>query len=408
MKVQKSFVSVVVLSALVAFRPSPAAAGDKEQAKRLFDSGVKLMQLEDFAAATADLERSVALYPTQNSLFNLANCYKGLQRYADALEVLARLRRDFGDKLKSEIKSAAERHEQEIQALVARLTIKTAPDDTSVNLDGRDLGAGPVLGPLVLAPGDHKLEATRVGHRSLQRSVRLVSGESRTEVLHLAPEPGSVVLRTDVPGATVLVDGEEAGKTPLASAISLPPGSHVIAVRAVGHQQAERTIDVRPGEAQVLDITLVPFEATKPATVSSAGSTAQPAVDLTSSTSEAGKANPRARLWRVVAWSSAAVAVASGVTALVFWKVLGDGRMDDAKNDDAKYKSTGNTNARDDSHTAFNDAQRDGHIAAGFGIGAGVLAIAAVGAFWAQAIQPDAPTTQTRVSVSPFGLNVRF
>jgi tetratricopeptide (TPR) repeat protein len=145
---QRSFVSIVVLSALVAFRPCPAAAGDKEQAKRLFDSGVKLMQLEDFGAATADLERSVALYPTQNSLFNLANCYKGLQRYADALEVLARLRRDFGDKLKPEIKVAAERHEQEIQALVARLTIKTAPDDTSVNLDGRDLGAGPLLGPL--------------------------------------------------------------------------------------------------------------------------------------------------------------------------------------------------------------------------------------------------------------------
>jgi PEGA domain. len=407
-KMQRSFVSMVLLSALVSFRPCPAAAGDKEQAKRLFDSGVKLMQLEDFGAATADLERSVALYPTQNSLFNLANCYKGLQRYADALGVLARLRRDFGDKLKPEIKAAAERHEREIQALVARLTIKTAPDDASVNLDGRDLGAGPVLGPLVLAPGDHRLEATRVGHRSVQRSVRLVSGESRTEVLHLVPERGSVVLRADVPGATVLVDGEEAGKTPLASAISLPPGSHVITVRAVGRQQAERTIEIRPGEAQVLDITLVPFEAAKPANVSSADKTAQPGVDVASSTSEAAKENPRARFWRVVAWSSAAVAVASGVAALVFWKVLGDGRMDDAKKDDANYHTTGNLDAQNESHAAFAGAQRDGHIATGFGIGAGVLAIAAVGAFWAQASQPDAPTAQTRVSVSPFGFNVRF
>jgi hypothetical protein len=215
-------------------------------------------------------------------------------------------------------------------------------------------------------------------------------------------------LRTDVPGATVLVDGEETGKTPLASAISLPPGNHVITVRAVGRQQAERTIEIRPDETQVLDITLVPFEAAKLATVSPADKTAQPGVDLTSSPSEAGKDNPRARLWRVVAWSSAAVAVASGVTALVFWKVLGDGRIDDAKKDDAKYRTTGDSAAQSQSHAAFNDAQRDGYIAAGFGIGAGVLAIAAVGAFWAQASQPDAPTAQTRVSVSPFGLNVRF
>jgi hypothetical protein len=277
-----------------------------------------------------------------------------------------------------------------------------------VNLDGRDLGAGPALGPLVLAPGDHKLEAMRAGHRSLQRSVRLVSGESRTEVMHLTPEPGSVVLRADVSGATVLVDGEEAGKTPLASAISLPPGSHVITVRAVGRQQAERTIEIRPDETQVLDITLALFEAAKPATASSIDKTAQPGVDVTSSTSEAAQARPRTRLWRVVAWSSAAVAVASGVAALMFWKVLGDRRIDDAKKYDANYHTTGNLDAQNESHAAFADAQRDGHIATGFGIGAGVLAITAVGAYWAQASRPDAPTSQTQVSVSPFGLNVRF
>jgi len=79
-----------------------AVAGEKEQAKQLFDAGLKLMRMDDFAGATADFERSVAFYPTQNSLFNLANCYKAVQRYTDALNVLARLRRQFADKLKPE------------------------------------------------------------------------------------------------------------------------------------------------------------------------------------------------------------------------------------------------------------------------------------------------------------------
>ena len=57
-----------------------AAAGEKEQAKQLFDAGLKLMRMDDFVGATADFERSVALFPTQNSLFNLANCYKAVQR----------------------------------------------------------------------------------------------------------------------------------------------------------------------------------------------------------------------------------------------------------------------------------------------------------------------------------------
>jgi tetratricopeptide (TPR) repeat protein len=79
-------------------------AGDKEEAKQLFDAGLKLMHLDDFAGASANFERSAVLYPTQNSLFNLANCYKALQRYGDVLAVIERLKRDFAGKLKPEIK----------------------------------------------------------------------------------------------------------------------------------------------------------------------------------------------------------------------------------------------------------------------------------------------------------------
>jgi hypothetical protein len=63
-------------------------AGDKEEAKQLFDAGLKLMHLDDFAGASANFERSVALYPTQNSLFNLANCVSAARRpsFAGALD----------------------------------------------------------------------------------------------------------------------------------------------------------------------------------------------------------------------------------------------------------------------------------------------------------------------------------
>ena len=69
------------VAVLVACASWSALAGGKEEAKQLFDAGLKLMHLDDFSGASANFERSVALYPTQNSLFNLANCYKALQRY---------------------------------------------------------------------------------------------------------------------------------------------------------------------------------------------------------------------------------------------------------------------------------------------------------------------------------------
>jgi len=173
-------------------------AGDKEQAKQLFDAGLKLMRLDDFAGASANFERSVALYPTQNSLFNLANCYKAMQRYGDALNVLARLRRQFGDKLKPEIKEATDRQEREIQSLVARLTIRTVPTDAMVKIDGRELGTGLTLGALMLGPGDHQIEATRPGYQDVRRSIQLVSGAEVTETLSLVAAPGDLAKGADV------------------------------------------------------------------------------------------------------------------------------------------------------------------------------------------------------------------
>ena len=140
------------VAVLVACASWSAIAGDKEEAKQLFDAGLKLMHLDDFAGASANFERSVALYPTQNSLFNLANCYKALQRYGDALAVIERLKRDFAGKLKPEIKEAVEREQQDIQSLVARLTLRTVPADATIKIDGKDVGQGPTLGPLLLGP----------------------------------------------------------------------------------------------------------------------------------------------------------------------------------------------------------------------------------------------------------------
>ena len=183
----------IPLFALVVCLALPAVAGDKagdkDEAKQLFESGLKLMKLDDFAAAAANFERSTALFPTQNSLFNLANCYHAMQRYGDALATLERLNHDFGKALKPEIKSAAARRETEIRSLVARLTVQVDPMDATLTVDGKDAGAGTVRGPLVLAPGEHVIEATKVGYRNQRRVVKLFSGKEQLEVVGLEAEP---------------------------------------------------------------------------------------------------------------------------------------------------------------------------------------------------------------------------
>jgi len=190
----------LALLALVVCVAFPAVASEKDEAKQLFESGLKLMKLDDFVAAAANFQRSTALFPTQNSLFNLANCYQAMRRYGDALTTLERLDHDFGKSLKPEIKSAAARREAEIRSLIARLTIQIEPSDASLTVDGQDAGVGSVRGPLVLAPGEHVIEAARAGFRTQRRSVQLVSGKEQSESLRLEAEPLPTPVATAIPG----------------------------------------------------------------------------------------------------------------------------------------------------------------------------------------------------------------
>jgi len=402
MKRQVRALCVAVLVTCVSWS---AVAGEKEQAKQLFDAGLKLMRMDDFAGATADFERSVALYPTQNSLFNLANCYKAVQRYTDALNVLARLRRQFADKLKPEIKEAADRQEREIQSLVARLTIRTAPADAKVKVDGREVGTGPSLGPLMLGPGDHEVEVSRPGYQDVRRSVQLVSGAEVAETFNLVAEPGHLALRTNADGASVLVDGKEVGKTPLASALALQAGRHVVTVERSGYEPAERSVDVTAGAQQDLEIQLHrQMIALAPAAVP----TAQPApadFGLATTVAPAPEAQPRSHTAKIVMWSSLAGVVAAGIVAGVYWKIA-DNRYQTYESLNTEYGAKGDPRVRSNRDAVGNELTRDSRIALGFGIGAGALAVTAVVAYLIDS--SDKGAEPARVSLSATGFNVSF
>ena len=381
----------------------PAVAGDKEEAKQLFDAGLKLMRLDDFAGASANFERSVALYPTQNSLFNLANCYKALQRYGDAIATVERLKRDFADKLKPEIKEAVERQRQEIESLVARLTLQTVPADATIRIDGKDVGAGPTLGPLLLGPGDHEIEAARPGHRSQRRTVKLVSGAGRIEKFALEVETGQVVVRASIAGAAVFVDGQQVGTTPLAEALSLSSGKHVLSLRAADHEDVERALEVQAGTRQDLDVALV---AKLAATSVAAPGMARGPVEseISVSATGGGTPKPKSRTLTVVTWTALGGAIAAGAVAGTFW-LVSRSQYHDFETARQTYNDSHTQANHDSAANAANKVQRSQWIAIGCGIGAGALAVTALVAYL---LNPSAAESKTTVSLSPFGLGMKF
>jgi hypothetical protein len=380
-------------------------AGDKEEAKQLFDAGLKLMHLDDFAGASANFERSVALYPTQNSLFNLANCYKALQRYGDALAVIERLKRDFAGKLKPEIKEAVERQQQDIQSLVARLTLRTVPADATIKIDGKDVGQGPTLGPLLLGPGEHEIEAARPGRRSERRSVKLVSGVERTEKFVLDVETGQVLVLVNLAGASVFVDQRQVGTTPLTETLSLPPGRHVLSVRAADHDDAERDFEVQAGTKQVLDIVLNAKSGPMPAAAVAAAPSI-PAPEISLSARESGTPKSKSSGLTVATWASLTGAVVAGAVAGTFW-LIARSQYQDFDTARTTYNNNRTQTNYDKASNARADVQRSEWIAIGCGIGAGALAVTALVTYLLNP-GPEESKSKTTVSVSPFGLGLKF
>jgi hypothetical protein len=68
----------------------------------------------------------------------------------------------------------------------------------------------------------------------------------------------TVTIRVSVPGAMVLVDGKEIGRSPLTAEVFVDPGTRTIEAKLAGFLDAKQTITTVKGDAQELSIALIP------------------------------------------------------------------------------------------------------------------------------------------------------
>jgi tetratricopeptide (TPR) repeat protein len=80
------------------------------------------------------------------------------------------------------------------------------------------------------------------------------------------PEPVAFTFRTEEPGASVKIDDNDAGKTPVT--VPLLPGPHTVAVTQADGRSAEQQLDVKPGKKKIDMLVEMPREAGGPATLS--------------------------------------------------------------------------------------------------------------------------------------------
>ena len=368
---------------------------NEEIAKRHFEAGLKLLESHDYNGAETELRLSVNLLPNRNNIYNLANVYIARHQYGEALALFERLLSEYKDDLSKEMTRDVELQFKELSALVARLAVQVDVKDAEISIDGSSVGKSPLSSAQILGPGKHTVSVSFPNNTSITRDITLVAGsESRLEI----PEPASKATLTVISNrnpATVEINGQKMGKTPLKDPIRLTPGTYHISVAKDGMQAARKTVSLSPSENKAVRFTL-----DEPASSSM---------------------SPYRR-WRILQWAGIGGALVSGALCGTFWGLSANrhaqytsevnrlnGNMktwdfDDPKDDAEEQQS------RRNAMTLKRDAEKLNAAAIAMSAATAAFAIFAGVSAYMKLREEEAPESLAafRVSTTFSGMKVRF
>lgn len=152
-------------------------------------------------------------------------------------------------------------------SVVRGINLTSKPSGAKVLLDSSDRGVTPLVLENV-AEGVHILELEHPGYMPWKSTINVPETGMRIVSVNLTPEPAHApgwITVSSVPGdASVTLDGNFVGKTPVNSTLNLeeiPPGEHTIVVVLDGYRAQVIRTTVSPNLVSALNATLVPESA---------------------------------------------------------------------------------------------------------------------------------------------------
>jgi hypothetical protein len=371
--------------------PSPVFADDAEEARKHFENGLALADdnVKDYQGALVEFEASVGLHPTKAGLFNLALCYRRLSRYGEALMTYGRLLEEFAGEIDDDLRDQVQGDIDDIRRITAELVIEVDQPGAKIRINGDPVGESPLADPLYLGPREYEVTVRLDGFEPLSREIKLVSGQQRVLELELEPLRAMLTVKTNsVDGATIELDGEEVGTTPLAP-LSVEPGRHTVTITHSEYESVDsQHVNLASGEKGTVTFVLVPLAK-------------EPAIEEDKS-----KLSP-------LFWTGLALTVATGVTSGALY---GAARSKYDDYDTYNTKIDENYPTHPDAATWYSerdkaekDAAKYEKFSLGFLIGAGVFAAATGFVLWYDLTREEEDEQEdVEVTAAPGGLVVSF
>jgi len=135
----------------------------------------------------------------------------------------------------------------------ARLMVTTQPSGASFTIDGRERKQAPLAAEVL--PGKHRVHVSLDGYFDEDREVLAVDRMLVPVPVELRERPAHLVV-SGPKGCDVSIDGRSVGATPLAGALEVESGTHLIVVTKNGYRAFSQDIEFRRDERKTVAISL--------------------------------------------------------------------------------------------------------------------------------------------------------
>jgi len=138
--------------------------------------------------------------------------------------------------------------------IFGELVVNSTPAGAQVQVDGRGAGLTP-LSLASLSPGQHLVVLSKPGYAVESRSVVVYSATRAALAVNLNQLAALASIASDPPGASIIIDGRDTGKTTPARLV-VGQGSHSLSLRKAGYMESSASMSLNPGETFQFQPTL--------------------------------------------------------------------------------------------------------------------------------------------------------
>ena len=243
------------------YAASSASSGLSEAQRRdaaeRFDRAMAFLERGEMRSALAELDHLYSRTRHPQVLYNLALLYARMKRPVEAVRAVDQLLAQPGQ-LSEQILAAARRIRQVQEKRVAQLSIGSNVP-ALIEIEGLEAGRTPMAQPLAVASGRWVVTISSPGYITVRKEVTIAGQQTLRLHVDLLPADrrmAQLKVHTPVPAASVIVDGQRVGKSPLPGMIAVQPGQRVIEVRRVGYQSMRRKVMLAGGATASLSFDL--------------------------------------------------------------------------------------------------------------------------------------------------------